>query len=148
MDTKGCRFPTRQPLLLVKEVKMTGNKLFELALDLLGLRMNDYSLPSDTQDLNTRALSLINITLAENSSLDCHIRRVKNQTVSISSLDDVIECSEIVLNSVLPYGVARLLALGEDDALASDMNRLYSDAKSKAWNFNKAHAEPITEVYS
>lgn len=126
---------------------MTGNKLFELSLDLLGLRNSENHLPSDTADLSFRALSLINIILAENSMLDCHIRNVENEVVSIETLDDEIICSDIVLNSVLPYGLARLLSLGEDDALASDMNRMYTDAKEKAWNFNKARVEPITEVY-
>jgi len=126
---------------------MTGNKLFELSLDLLGLRNNQAFLPSDTSDLSLRALSLINILLAENAQLDCHIRKVENQVDSINSLDDEIICSDIVLTSVLPYGLARLLSLGEDDALAADMNRLYADARERAWNFNKARVEQITEVY-
>jgi len=74
---------------------MTGNKLFELSLDLLGLRNNQAFLPSDTSDLSLRALSLINILLAENAQLDCHIRKVENQVDSINSLDDEIICSDI-----------------------------------------------------
>ncbi|MBO5869878.1 MAG: hypothetical protein J6Q89_03920 [Clostridia bacterium] len=127
---------------------MTGNDLFIMSLDLLGLRENAFSLPSDTADLKNKALSLINITLAENSELDCRIRRTEHKVIKINTLDDIIDCSEIVAVSVLPYGVARLLALGEDDALCADLNRLYGEAKLKAIGFGKAKAEPIKEVYS
>lgn len=126
---------------------MTGNELFTRALDLLGLRENDSSLPSDTGDLILRAVSVINITLAEISELDCRIRRVTHEVISINSLDDEIDCSDIVLASVLPYGVARLLMLGEDDSLAAEMKRLYDEARKNALTFGKAEIKPITEVY-
>lgn len=127
---------------------MTGRQLFTLSLDLLGLRSSEDALPADVNDLSLRAVSVINITLAENAELDCRIRRVSHEVARINTLDDEIISSEIVAGTVLPYGVARLMALGEDDSLASDLTRLYNDARKKALSFGKAEAKPITEVYS
>ena len=126
---------------------MTGNELFNVALDLLGLNHSINAFPSDTDDLQARALSLINLTLAENAELDCRIRRIEHIVTRIDSMDDRIDCCDIVTSMVLPYGLARLLILGEDDRLAADMNTLYSDAKIKALSFGKAKCEPISEVY-
>ena len=136
------------PLFLNKEVKMTGNELLNTALDLLGLRNESGTLPMDVNDLKQRALSLINILLAENSSLDARINRCEHTVKSINTLDDNIDMSDIVVNDVLPYGLACLFMLGEDDSLAKDMNTLYSRAKDNALKFGKAKVEPITEVYS
>ena len=126
---------------------MTGNQLFERALDLLGLRNENAQAPSDTDDLKSRALTLINVVLAESSSLDCRIRKTEHTVKAVSSLEEELDCADIVLQSVLPYGLARLLILGEDDALAGSMTRLYEEAKRSAIKFGKAKAESITEVY-
>ena len=126
---------------------MTGKQLFEISLDLLALRSQGAELPCDTDDLSARALSLINVALAENSALDCRIRKTEHTVKSIDSLADEIDCGNIVLFCVLPYALARLLVIGEDDSLAATMNGLYEEAKRNALKFGKAKAEPITEVY-
>lgn len=126
---------------------MTGQKLFEKALDLCGLHKSEYDLPSDTLDLKSRAVSLINILLAENASLDSRIRRSEHVVKSINSLEDNLDCTEIVANAVLPYGLARMFLMGEDDALANQMAVLYENAKRTALSFGKAKHESILEVY-
>ena len=126
---------------------MTGNDLYTASLDVLGLRQNQYNIPKDTEDLHAKALTLINVLLAENAEIDCRIRKMEHSVTQISSLDDNIEMSDIVLCSVLPYGLAFLFSLGEDDRLSADLNRLYSEAKAKAIRFGKAKIHPITEVY-
>lgn len=126
---------------------MTGNQLFERALDLLGLRNENAQAPSDTDDLAARALSLINTVIAENAVLDGRISRSEHSVKCIDSLEDEIGLTDIVVLSVLPYGLARLLALGEDDALASSMARLYEESRRTALSFGKAGIAPITEVY-
>ncbi len=127
---------------------MTGFELFTKALDLCGLNNEFQELTEDTKDLQARALTLLNIVLAECSVLDCRIRRVEHKVLSLKSLYLPLECSEIVMNSVLPYGLARLLVLGEDDNLASDFNRLYLSAQESALTFGKAKTEQIREVYN
>ncbi len=126
---------------------MTGNQLFEASLDLLGLRNENAQAPSDTDDLKSRALTLINTALAEVSTLDCRIRRCEHTVKSIPSMESEIDCSDIVLHTVLPYAVARLLIIGEDEALAASMSRLCEEGKKGAIRFGKAKAQPIAEVY-
>lgn len=126
---------------------MTGTKLFESALDLCGLRKTGGSFPNDVSDLEQRALSLINLLLAENSILNCRIEKKEHEVYSIEAMSDEIPLCAIVQSRVLPYGLARLFMIGEDDALASDMNRLYNEARAEAIGFGKPKAEPITEVY-
>ena len=127
---------------------MTGNELFENAVDICALRSSLTNVPTDIDDLKQRAPALINLLLAENSSLDCRIRRVEHQVLKIDSLDGQIPCSDIVASAVLPYGLARLLMLGEDDAFVVEVERLYAEAKLIAIRFGKAKHGVVTEVYS
>ena len=126
---------------------MTGKKLYQMALDLCGLRRDDGEFVSDTKDLEMRSVMLINILLGENASLDCRIRKTEHEVRSIMSLDENIDVSDIVANSVLPYGLARLFMLGEDDNLAANFNKLYVDGQKNALKFGKASVLEITEVY-
>ena len=121
---------------------MSGNQLFEISLQLLGLNES-----GDTDDLRSRALSLINIALAESSILDCRISRSEHRVKSIQAMTDTLDVSEIVASTVLPYALARLLILGEDDSLADSMHKLCENAKLNAIKLGKAKAEPIKEVY-
>ena len=127
---------------------MTGNQLFEYAVDLCGLRSSATDLPADVSDLSLRAVSLINILLSENSSLDCRIRKCEHAVLKILSLDEDLPCSDILASSVLPYGLARLFMLGDDDGLANEMERLYNEAKNEALKFGKPKQRITTEVYS
>lgn len=126
---------------------MTGTDIFNAALDLCALRSEDGGLPDDTADLSQRALAMINLLLAENSSLDARIRKEEHEVISISTLSDVLDVTDIVACSVLPYGLARLLMLGEDDELAERMKILYENARSSALRFGKAVTQEIEEVY-
>lgn len=126
---------------------MKGSSIYEISLDLLGLGGDGEAELSDTDDLKARALSLINILIAENHSLDCRITKCEHSLKPIDSLDDEIELNEILLGSVLPYGLAALLMVGEDDSLAASMHKLYEKARTEALRHGRAKAEPITEVY-
>lgn len=126
---------------------MTGQELFEKALDICGLRATEADLPTDIADLQQRALPLINLVLAENSILDARIRKTEHSLISIAQLSDEIQISDITANLVLPFGLARLFMLGEDDGLAGDINKLYIQGQKTALTFGKAKAREITEVY-
>ncbi len=127
---------------------MTGQNIFDKAIDLCGLRSSMTDAPIDVSDLSERAIELINILLAENSVLDCKIRKAEHEVLKIESLTQDLPCSEIVAALVLPYGLARLFMLGEDDDLAAGMERLYTASKATALSFGKAKHKAITEVYS
>ncbi len=126
---------------------MTGKDLFNNAIDICALKSSLTDAPNDITDLSDRALSLINIILAENSSLDCKIRKVEHEVLKIDSINDTIPCSDILASAVLPYGLARLLMLGEDDVLVGEIERLYAEAKLIALRFGRAKHGSITEVY-
>ncbi len=126
---------------------MTGQNLFEKAINLCGLKSSLSDAPTDVSDLSERALELINILLAENSILDCRIRKIQHELLKIDSLAEDLPCAEIVASFVLPYGLARLFMIGEDDTLASEMEKLYEAGKLNALRFGKATQGPIKEVY-
>jgi hypothetical protein len=75
------------------------------------------------------------------------VRRTEHSVKPITSLEDFIDCTEIISQSVLPYGLARLFVIGEDDELASGFLRLYNDARNRAKTFGKARMTLIKEVY-
>ncbi len=126
---------------------MTGQEIFESALDLCGLRKNNSEIPMDVEDLQQRALTLLNITLSEISILDSKIKKDEHKVLNIKHLEDEVNCSDIIAFGVLPYGLARLMMIGEDDRLAADMNKLYLEMREHVIRFGKAIANPITEVY-
>ena len=127
---------------------MTGNELFKRAIDLCALNNGQDGAIIDTGDLAERAISLINQLLAENSVLDGRILKTEHKVLRITSLDEALGCSEILGCSVLPYGLAMLFMVGEDDALAGTLRQLYINAQEEAIKFGKPRAHPITEVYS
>lgn len=124
---------------------MTGRELTDAAYAILGLYGG--SPKSDTDDYEESALKLINLLLAEISPIDCRIRRTEPKILSLDSLGSVIEASDITVSGVLPYGLASLFALGEDDSLYLSLLEKYNTAKQNALKFGRAKAEPITEVY-
>ncbi len=126
---------------------MTGTQLFDIALDLIGLKSASGDAPSDTDDLRARALSLINTVIAENAILDCKIRKTEHTVGSVAALDEELGMSDIVESTVLPYALARLLVIGEDDGLYAEMSKLYETASDRAIRFGRAKIEAITEVY-
>lgn len=126
---------------------MTGQEIFVYALDLCGLVKENSEIPSDAADLKQRAVSLLNIVIAENAVIDGRIKKAEHKVAKISSLEDTVDCCDIICSSVLPYGLARLMMLGEDDRLAADFNKLYSEARLNAISFGKAASGAITGVY-
>ncbi len=126
---------------------MKAIKLFTTALDLIGIYNDGEKLPADTEDLKQRSVSLINLLLAENAVLDGSLRKTDAEIKYIQQLEDEILCSDIIVNSVLPYGLARLLVLGEDDAISNELYRMYVTSQENAKRFVKAITHPIEEVY-
>lgn len=130
-----------------RRITMTGNQLFQTALDILGLRTASGNIPADAADMQERALSLINLLLAENSALDCRISKTEQKVKQIKSMTDTVAFSDIMCGSVLPKGLAKLLSDGEDDTLAAKLAADYSAARTEALRFGNAKCMPITEVY-
>ncbi|MBO5786484.1 MAG: hypothetical protein J6R45_04090 [Clostridia bacterium] len=125
---------------------MTVRELINSALSVIGLYGGDNP-PCDTADLDGRAIMLINVLLGELATLDCRIKREPPKIYSVSGFSDNLQTCDIISSSVLPFGLAALFALGEDDNLYLTLQSRYNAAKANALALGRAKAEPIREVY-
>ena len=127
---------------------MTGEKLFEIALDLLDLRKTNGELPDNCMDMRTKALNIINICLAECAPLNNLLQnRTDNEFLDITGLNENVPCDERLAVSVLPFGVAAYLCCDEDPALSQLMENRYRTAYRNMQRASKAKIHPVTEVY-
>ena len=125
---------------------MTGQQLLESALDLCALRETDGSIPADSTDTVQRAPALINLLLAENARLDARVSGGEEEVRSITSLDETVPASDIIVKGVFPYGLARLLLTGEDDAAAAAFGAMYGSARANALRDGRGVCQSIREV--
>ena len=127
---------------------MTGEKLFEIALDLLDLRKTNGFLPENCVDMKTKAVNIINICLAECAPLNNLLQnRTDNEFLDITGLNEIVPCDERLAVSVLPFGVAAYLCCDEDPALSQLMENRYRNAYRNMQRASKAKIHPVTEVY-
>lgn len=126
---------------------MTGNDIFNTAMDLCALRTKSGAIPADCEDMTQRAVGLINLLIAENAYLDSLL---KNQNIVISTiteLTDTVELSPILCSVVLPYGLACLLLQNEDENTAAFFRNRYESEMLKIQSRLKGRITEITEVY-
>lgn len=127
---------------------MTGKKLLEFALDLLNLRKSNGELPENCADMETRAVNIINICLAECAPLNNLLeKRTDDAFLDITGLSEIVPCNEYLAVSVLPFGVAAYLCGDEDPALSQLLENRYRIAYRNMQKTGKATIRPITEVY-
>ncbi|MBR0231075.1 MAG: hypothetical protein IJQ53_02475 [Clostridia bacterium] len=126
---------------------MTGQQLLQSALDLCALRETDGTIPADSADMTQRAPALINVLLAENAWLDARVSKTALAVHTISALSDTLNVHPLIASGVLPYGLARLLLTGEDDASAARFGELYEAARAETLRSGRAAAGSVTEVY-
>ena len=127
---------------------MTGEKLFEIALDLLDLRKTNGFLPENCADIKTKAVNIINICLAECAPLNNLLQnRTDNEFLDITGLNEIVPCDERLAVSVLPFGVAAYLCCDEDPVLSQLMESRYRTAYRNMQRASKAKIHSVTEVY-
>ncbi len=126
---------------------MTGNKILEIALDILNLRGSDGILPDNCADIKARAVNIINICLAECACLNALMCKTEEQIPTLNSLDEQVDFSPLLLNSVIPFGVASYLCTDEDPVLASSLWEKYRASYRSAQRNSRGKVHPITEVY-
>jgi len=120
---------------------MTGQALYELAMDILALRFPDGDIPASCDDMTGRALGLINLLITENAFLDARLKK------SDPALSDEIGQSAEIVSRAMPYGLASLLILNENATLASLLHGLYTAALNEISHSYGAGVEQIKEVY-
>ena len=121
---------------------MTGQALYELAMDILALRFPDGDIPA-----SGRALGLINLLITENAFLDARLKKSDPAVVPITALSDEIGQSAEIVSRAMPYGLASLLILNENATLASLLHGLYTAALNEISHSYGAGVEQIKEVY-
>ena len=126
---------------------MTVRELTDAAYAVIGL-YEGASIKSDLSDYEARAITLINILLGEISVIDCRIKREPATISRVGAFTDRLPTCDIISSSVLPYGLAALLTLGEDDNVYLALLDRYNKQKASALTLGRAKAEPINEVYS
>ena len=126
---------------------MTVRELTDAAYAVIGL-YEGASIKSDLSDYEARAITLINILLGEISVIDCRIKREPATISRVGAFTDTLPTCDIISSSVLPYGLAALLTLGEDDNVYLALLDRYNKQKASALTLGRAKAEPINEVYS
>lgn len=126
---------------------MTGNEIFERALDLCALRGAGDSLPDDIGDLRARAVGLINTVACTLRPLDERLRKAKCRMALLHGLEETVDMHEGICGGVIPYLLAALLIMDEDRELCSALQAHASDAARKLLEDGTSRRHSIVEVY-
>lgn len=105
---------------------MTGQSVYNLAVQLLACKNTDGSDSADCNDYISRAPALISILLAENLKIDRLLRNDYSvRPMPLEDLNDKINCHELVAYGILPFGLASLLVADEDPELSHSLYERY-----------------------
>ena len=105
---------------------MTGQTVYNLAVQLLACKNTDGTDSMDCNDYISRAPALISILLAENLKIDRLLRNDYSvRSMPLNSLNDKINCHELVAYGILPFGLASLLVADEDAELSHSLYERY-----------------------
>lgn len=116
---------------------MTGNDVFDLAVHLMDEQSesNGETRTQDTKEYEYRSVSILNILLPELYPYSDTYPGVEGSTRPVVphllTMEQPIDLDDTICRSVLPYGLAAHLLLGEDDAKASFFNQRYAEALSR-----------------
>ncbi len=109
---------------------MVAKTIYDMALQILGLKNSDGTDSDDCSDLLNRAPDLINILIHENLPLDRLLCANPNKTANvISSLNDDVDAHDTVLYTVYPYGLAALLIKANNPDYYSVLYHIYTQNK-------------------
>ncbi len=111
---------------------MVANKIYIMALQLLGFTNSDGTESADCLDLRNRAADLINILIQENLPIDRVLcGEPDKEAVMIASLEDTVSSHETLLYTLYPFGLAALLVNADDAALYKELYAKYSENKKR-----------------
>lgn len=103
----------------------------------------------DTTDYTARALFIINMLgqeLYQYSDTKVVTSGERPLFTPIAELTDELDLDDGLAIGVLPYGLAALLLVGEDDVKANYYQQLYEEKKRESRNVPQDF-EPIEDVY-
>lgn len=111
---------------------MTVQQLFDLTIGMMGLTSTNASTYLET------FIPQVNIILAQCFELENNVRTKNSLTKltaipEVTTLTDILTYQDRVLRKVLPWGLAQLLALSDDDTMKAGFFGLrYSDEYNRA----------------
>jgi len=126
---------------------MTGQELYEAALDVAGIKLRNGSVPATASDLTARCVSLINMLITENAFLNSLITKSPEAPKFISSLGETVELDKKLLTFSLPYGLAALLLIPDDMEGSTLLFNKYIQATVKIKSELPTRRHSIEEVY-
>lgn len=124
-----------------------GTDIFEAALDIIGERQSDGNFPTDVGYFQSRAVSYINIVLAECAPYQSRLCGEVIDFVPISSLDDRIDIDARLALGAIPYGVAALYLLSEGDGRYELFRTIYENMLLKLMRFGTSRVHSIIDAY-
>ena len=124
-----------------------GQDIFETALDIIGERQSDGNLPTDVAFFQSRAVSYINIVLAECAPYQSRLTGEIIDYSPISSLDDRIDIDSRLAIGAMPYGVAALYLLSEGDNRYELFRTIFENILLKLMKYGTAKVHEIYNAY-
>lgn len=124
-----------------------GIDIFEAALDIIGERQSDGNLPTDVGFFQSRAVSYINIVLAECAPYQARLCGELIDFTPINSLDDRIDIDVRLAIGAMPYGVASLYLLSEGDERYELFRTIFENMLLKVMRYGTAKTHNIVNVY-
>ena len=116
-------------------------------MDIIGERQGDGNLPTDVSFFQSRAVSYINIVLAECAPYQARLCDEVIDFAPIASLDDRIDIDARLAIGAIPYGVAALYLLSEGDDRYELFHTIYENALLKVMRYGTAKLHSISNVY-
>lgn len=132
---------------------MKVRQAFERAMSLINERDSAGEFHSDVGDFEKNTPELVNSIVTLLWLDECIVRNVPVRDISwsfepVSSMDDDIPLHEALASSVLPFALASLLVLEEDDKRANYFYSLYRNARDSVVSaFATANRSRIKDVY-
>ena len=127
----------------------TANWVFDRAIHLMDEQneTNGKTRTQDTKEYEFRTLSILNVLRNElypySDTYEVRTDGRRPVCVELTSMEQPIDLDDALCQSVLPYGLAAHLLLGENDTMASFFNQRYAEMLNELRSRSMAEWEDI-----
>lgn len=127
----------------------TANWVFDRAIHLMDEQneTNGKTRTQDTKEYEYRTLSILNVLRNElypySDTYEVRTDGRRPVCVELTSMEQPIDLDDALCQSVLPYGLAAHLLLGENDTMASFFNQRYAEMLNELRSRSTAEFEDI-----
>ena len=130
-----------------------GDWVFDRAIHLMDEQneTNGKTRTQDTKEYEYRTLSILNVLVAElypySDTYEVRDDGKRSSPPELESLEQPIDLDDSICRSVLPWGLAAYLLLGENNVMASVFNQRYTDILNELRNRATAVWEDIPYTF-